>query len=134
VSAVGGGGAPDVPRIFRVIIPVPDIERATGFYRTLLGLPGKRVSSGRHYFDCGGVILACFDPRADTDPFDLGPNPDHVYLAVGDLEAAFQRAVRSGATIRSPIGVQPWGERSFYLTDPFGNKLCFVDETTKFTG
>ena len=32
------------------------------------------------------------------------------------------------------IVVRPWGERSFYARDPFGNGLCFVDETTLFTG
>jgi uncharacterized glyoxalase superfamily protein PhnB len=31
------------------------------------------------------------------------------------------------------IANRPWGERSFYLRDPFGNPLCFVDETTVFT-
>jgi hypothetical protein len=25
-------------------------------------------------------------------------------------------------------------ERSFYLTDPFGNRICFVYVKTKFTG
>ena len=29
---------------------------------------------------------------------------------------------------------RPWGERSFYVEDPFGNGLCFVDERTLFTG
>lgn len=32
------------------------------------------------------------------------------------------------------IETQPWGERCFYAADPFGNKLCFVDRTTVFTG
>ncbi len=27
-----------------------------------------------------------------------------------------------------------WGERSFYVEDPFGNKICFVDQDTVFTG
>jgi len=124
----------DVPQLFRVILPVSDIERATAFYQRLLGLPGKRVSSGRHYFDCGGTILACFDPRADTDKFDLGPNPDHIYFAVEDLERVHAKALEVGAEILSPVGVRPWGDRSFYLKDPFGNKLCFVDRRTKFTG
>jgi hypothetical protein len=30
--------------------------------------------------------------------------------------------------------VRPWGERSFYVKDPWGNGLCFVDEKTLFTG
>lgn len=126
--------ADDVPQLFRVIVPVTDIERAERFYGQLLGTPGTRVSPGRHYFDCRGTILACFDPRADTDPFELGPNPDHLYFAVRDLEAVHGRAVALRATIQDPIDVQPWGERSFYMTDPFGNKLCFVDARTKFTG
>ena len=47
------------PRLYRVILPVADIERAVAFYRTVLGVPGQRISQGRHYFGCGGVILAC---------------------------------------------------------------------------
>ena len=125
---------PSPPRLFRVIVPVTDIARAERFYADLLGIPGRRVSPGRHYFDCGGTILACFDPRADTDPFDLGPNPDHLYFAVDDLEGVFARARALRAEILDPIGVQPWGERSFYLRDPFGNKLCFVDDRTLFMG
>jgi hypothetical protein len=35
----------------------------------------------------------------------------------------------AGAIVR-----RPWGERSFYAVDPFGNKLCFVDRATLFTG
>lgn len=126
--------APQVPRLFRVIVPVRDIEVAERFYARLLGIPGKRVSSGRHYFDCGGTILACFDPRADTDPFDLPPNPDHLYLAVDDLEAVWSRARELGAEVLDPIAVRPWGERSFYLKDPFGNKLGFVEARTMFRG
>src|SRR5438045_1670180 len=28
---------------------------------------------------------------------------------------------------------RPWGERSFYVTDPWGNELCFVEEGTLYT-
>jgi predicted enzyme related to lactoylglutathione lyase len=120
-------------RLFRVIVPVGDIGRAKRFYAALLDKPGVPVSPGRHYFGCGGTILACFDPRADGDPWDAAPNPDHLYFAVPDLEAVLSRADAAGATLTRPIETQPWGERSFYCTDPFGNKLCFVDETTLFT-
>jgi catechol 2,3-dioxygenase-like lactoylglutathione lyase family enzyme len=120
-------------RLYRVILPVRDIERAKDFYGALLAREGQRVSPGRHYFGCDGVILACFDPRADGDPWDAAPNPDHVYFAVDDLEGAFERAGKAGARIERPIETQPWGERSFYCTDPFGNKLCFVADGTLFT-
>ena len=122
-------------RLFRVIVPVGNIDRAASFYGTILGFSGQRVSSGRHYFDCGGTILACYDPRADGDERDARPSPEHVYLAVSDLEATYLRARSAGgAEIEDSIRTRPWGERSFYLRDPFGNPICFVDEATAFTG
>ena len=121
-------------KLFRVILPVADISRAAEFYGAILGFPGKRVSPGRHYFDCGGTILACFDSRADGDDFDLPPNPDHVYFAVEDLEATFARSKDAGfKELEDQIRIRPWGERSFYGKDPFGNPICFVDEKTTFT-
>lgn len=34
-----------------------DGSNAVPFYQTLLGAPGRAVGGGRHYFDCGGVIV-----------------------------------------------------------------------------
>jgi catechol 2,3-dioxygenase-like lactoylglutathione lyase family enzyme len=124
-----------MPRLFRVILPVSDISLAERFYSHLLGMPGKRVSPGRHYFDCGGTILACFDPKADGDATVATPNPDHVYIAVSDLEASYDRAVAAECQwMEEKIETRPWGERSFYIRDPFGNPVCFVDEGTVFWG
>jgi predicted enzyme related to lactoylglutathione lyase len=131
------------PHLFRVILPVSDIERAAAFYAAVLGSPGRRVSGGRHYFDCGGTILACFDPRADGDDHAAQPNPEWLYFAVDDVEATLRAAVAAGASLQggdihgdpaARIAVRPWGERSVYLHDPFGNKFCLVDATTTFTG
>lgn len=130
-------------RLFRVIVPVSDVERAARFYGAVLGEPGERVSPGRHYFDCGGTILACFDPRADGDGSDPTPNPEWLYLAVDDLETTHAACRTAGATFATEdvhgdpageIATRPWGERSFYVRDPFGNGLCFVDQRTLFTG
>lgn len=121
-----------MPRLFRVILQVGDVDRAAAFYERLLGTPGTRVSEGRHYFDCGGTILACFDSQREDD-VAAQPNPDHVYVAVDDLEAARGRAREAGVE-PGPIETQPWGETSFYLRDPWGNPLCFVQAGTEFTG
>ena len=127
----------DMPsaRLFRVIVPVSSIDEAAAYYGAVLDLAGSRISPGRHYFGCGPVILACFDPQADGDSWEARPNPDHIYFAVDDLEEYFRRvsAQTTGRVLR-PIQTQPWGERSFYCADPFGNKLCFVDGKTTFTG
>ena len=123
------------PRLYRVIIPVSNIDHAARFYTELLGIHGERVSPGRHYFDCGGTIAACFDPRADTDDFDAKPNPDHIYFAVDDLAGVFERAKRLDCQwLEDAIKTRPWGEHSFYARDPFGNPICFVDSTTIFSG
>ena len=130
-------------RLFRVILPVNDLDAAVTFYATLLEIDGVRVSPGRHYFPCGGVVLAVYDARADGDDRTPRPNFEHVYVAVDDLEAVYQRATRVGglSTERGDGGLpmgdiakRPWGERSFYMQDPFGNPLCFVDAKTTFTG
>jgi catechol 2,3-dioxygenase-like lactoylglutathione lyase family enzyme len=124
-----------MPRLYRVILQVSDIAKAERFYSQVLGIPGICVSSGRHYFDCGGTILACYDLAADGDSGQAKPNPDHVYLAVADLEDCFGRASVAGCQwIEDSILRRPWGERSFYARDPFGNPLCFVEERTVFTG
>jgi len=63
----GVAGVADVgAEIFRVLVPVSDIEAAQAFHARLLDDPGRRVSPGRRDFDCGGTILVCFFA---TDPF-----------------------------------------------------------------
>lgn len=130
--------------LFRVILPVGDIDRAAAFYGAVLGAPGRRVSPGRHYFDCEGTILACFDPRADGDGYAAKPNPEPLYFAVSDLRATYEACADAGAVPATgsppqvgPLGeiaVRPWGEESFYAVDPFDNPICFVARDTVFRG
>jgi catechol 2,3-dioxygenase-like lactoylglutathione lyase family enzyme len=130
--------------LYRVILPVRDIEHAARFYAAVLGSPGRRVSPGRHYFECEGTILACFDPQADGDGCAAKVNPEPLYFAVSDLRATFEACRAAGAQLASgsPPGVgplgqiakRPWGEESFYVSDPFGNPLCFVARESVFTG
>jgi catechol 2,3-dioxygenase-like lactoylglutathione lyase family enzyme len=126
-------------RIFRVILPAGDLEASVAFYSSVLEDSGWRVSPGRHYFDGGDVILAIVDPHADGDPWEPRPNFDHVYFSVTGLEAALARVTATGVPLDTPgerpgIAVRPWGERSFYAKDPFGNPICFVETGTEFTG
>ena len=125
------------PRLYRLILPVADIDRAVAFYATVFGTPGQRISAGRHYFDCGGTILACYDAVADGDGEQGGWrfHPlQYLYFAVPDLEAALARVQAAGGMIDGGIELMPWGERLFYARDPFGSRLSFVDDRTLFTG
>jgi catechol 2,3-dioxygenase-like lactoylglutathione lyase family enzyme len=125
-------------KLHRVILPVRSIEKAIEFYQTLFDMKGVRVSTGRHYFNLGGTIVACYDPMADED--DSAPDwkphfNQYFYFSTRQLEKVFERLKRiDDNLIQQPIETMPWGERLFYAKDPSGNPICFVDETTVFTG
>ena len=126
---------PNPPRLFRMIIPVSEGENAASFYSQLLGLEGRSVGGGRHYFDCGPVILALLETGKPA-------HPENLFFAVANLEEIHERAREMGClspelvhgASAAEILTRPWGERSFYVLDPSGHRLCFVDETTLFTG
>jgi catechol 2,3-dioxygenase-like lactoylglutathione lyase family enzyme len=129
--------------LFRVIVPADDLETSVRFYSALLDQPGMRVSGGRHYFRCGAVTVAVYNPSGDDDRTQPRPNFGHIYFSTDDLDAYFTRAQQVGGLSREmgdgalPMGEiakRPWGERSFYVDDPFGNPLCFVDAATVFKG
>jgi predicted enzyme related to lactoylglutathione lyase len=117
----------DVARIFRVAVPVSDLDRAISFYAQLLDIDSQPVSNERHYFDCGSVILAVVDAKSP-------PNPDYIYFSVPNLEKIHARAKELGCLVQGikhdasagEIIIRPWGERSFYALDPFWKRalLC----------
>ena len=123
--------------LYRVIHPVDDIEAAANFYGHILCESGERVSPGRHYFNCGSTILACYDPTADGDGKGDGWKHhfnQYLYFATPELDTMLERIREAGGTIEKPIETMPWGERIFYAKDPFGNPISFVDEQTIFRG
>ena len=128
-------------KLFRIILQVDDLDKAADFYAKLLDDPGRRIPrASRHYIDCGPVILALVDVADGGEK--ARPLPDKIYFAVGDLEGAYQRASDLNCLSREDVHgasageivLRPWGERSFYVHDPWGNGLCFVDDKTLFTG
>jgi predicted enzyme related to lactoylglutathione lyase len=129
------------PKLFRIAVQVSDLDRASAFYAKLLDDPGRRIPRGsRHYFDCGAVILALVDVTAGH--LEPKPIPDYIYFAVSNLEEVYERAKEMDCLATDDVHGEdagaivkrPWGERSFYAEDPWGNGLCFVDESTLFTG
>src|SRR5689334_5341135 len=131
----------DVPQLFRVTLQVSDVPKAAKFYAKLLGVEGRDIrGSTRHYLDCGPVILGLIDPSAGK--VKAKPSPDITYFSVKDLAKVHARAKAlkclSKEDVHGDAGGEmvkrPWGERSFYCVDPWGNELCFVDAKTVFTG
>jgi catechol-2,3-dioxygenase len=129
----------ETPQFFRLNIEVGDLKSANSFYTRLLGVEGRRQAGSRCYFNCGSVTLQVVDVSSSRQPHPL---PKALYFTVRDLEAVYDRARVLGCL--SPeevhdapgdgIAVRPWGERSFYVEDPWKNPLCFVEQETVYTG
>lgn len=127
------------PRLFRVFVEVADLDGATDLYRQLLGIEGERHPGARHYFHCGEVVVAVIDvSRGGLTPT---PGPKSLSFAVDDITVYHERAAHLG--VLAPYQVhgeqagdvieRPWGERSFYVVDPWGNDLCFCQDGTLYT-
>jgi len=130
--------------LYRIILQVDDLNKAEEFYGALLGDRGRRIPrASRHYIDCGPVILALVDVTGEgTTGIEPEPLPDYIYFSVNSLETFHARAKELNCLSdedvhgdsAGDIVKRPWGERSFYVHDPWGNGFCFVDENTLFTG
>src|SRR5260370_9844309 len=87
-----------IKNIGQISINVQDLQRATAFYRDVLGLPLLFTVPNLAFFDCAGVRLML--GRAESPEFD---HPSSIlYFRVPDLNAAYQRLVEAGVQIFSP--------------------------------
>lgn len=126
-------------KLYRIIFPVTDIEKASQFYTYLFDQQGTRVSPGRHYYNLEGVVLAIYDPVADGDEINQHwafHENQYIYIATDRLSVVHDRFIRSAEVkyVDDEISEMPWGEKLFYAKDPFNNPVCFVDAATVFTG
>ena len=126
----------DVPHFFRMNIEVGDLAVAQHFYETLFCAKGRGQPGQRFYINAGPVafqVVASAAPHAAAKA---------LYFTTTDLDAVHARASSLNALsdelvhgLRGgDISVKPWGERSFYANDPWGNPLCFVDAATIYAG
>jgi predicted enzyme related to lactoylglutathione lyase len=131
--------AKDVPQFFRLNIEVGDLSAAISFYTKLLGIEGRKQAGSRCYFNCGPVTLQVLDVSSSAAPHSAAKA---LYFTVNDLESIFERASDLKCLSRESVHdapgggivVRPWGERSFYVEDPWKNPLCFVEEGTVYKG
>jgi methylmalonyl-CoA/ethylmalonyl-CoA epimerase len=85
-------------RIGQISLTVKDVERATAFYRDVLGLKFLFAFPGMAFFDCGGVRL--YLSRAESPEFD---HNSVLYYRVADIdEAARVLRDRGVAFVRDP--------------------------------
>ncbi|MDA2935118.1 VOC family protein, partial [Acidobacteria bacterium AH-259-D05] len=81
-----------IVNLYKVALPVSDIDQADTFYRQLLNVSSRRVSPGRLHFDCGGTILTCYVPGADGSASKVSSCSHQVAFAVENLELLYEQA------------------------------------------
>lgn len=129
----------DIPSLFRINVEVGNLDQAAEFYEELFGIQGRKQAGSRCYFTCGPVTLQVVDVSSSGKPH---PAAKALYFTVEDLDAVFERAKALGCLSTEDvhgvsgggISVRPWGERSFYAEDKWGNPLCFVEAGTIYPG
>lgn len=69
------------------------------------------------------IMLADEHPEMGArSPASVGGTPVGLMLYVPDVDAVFERAVKTGATSERPIADQFYGDRTGSIVDPFGHK------------
>lgn len=112
-------------------------DRAIAFYRDALNarvllrhkLPDGALDGADLRIGDSVISVVEANPKRDADPRLGGPrSPDALgatasllHLYVDDVDAAMDRALRAGASIRNPIEDAYWGDRVGAFTDPFGH-------------
>lgn len=115
-------------RIAQISLVVQDVERASEFYRAVLGMKHLFSFPGLAFFDCGGIRLML--SRAEK------PEHDHpasiLYYAVPDIEAAHALLRERGATFEDEPHVVHRAESHdlwmTFLRDSEGNLLALTCE------
>jgi catechol 2,3-dioxygenase-like lactoylglutathione lyase family enzyme len=109
----------------QLLMPPGGEERARAFYRDRLGLteltkPPVLAARGGCWFRGGGAEL-----HLSIDPEFAPARRSHPGLLVSGLDALAGRLAEGGVAVE-PDGNFP-GFRRCYATDPFGNRLEFLE-------
>ena len=118
-------------RIGQIAINAHDVDRATAFYRDVLGLQHLFRAGQLSFFDCGGVRLMLDKPEK--------PEFDHpssiLYFQVGDIWAAHRRLRDAGAKFEDePHVIAQMPKYDLWMTsfrDSEGNLLALMSEVPR---
>ncbi len=111
-----------------VIVYVSDLDATMSFYERAFGLERRFVSDDGGYGEMAtGDTRIGFATQAMSEaaieggvvPLDAGSKPQATEFgfATDDVEAAYRRAVKAGATPVSEPEVKPWGQTVAYVRD-----------------
>jgi PhnB protein len=121
-----------IPDGFHSLTPyltVKGAAQAIDFYRRAFGATERFRMTGPDGKSVGHAEITIGDSilmLADESPFGQSPQTLHgtsvsLALYVEDVDAAFQRALNAGATVKQPVENKFYGDRAGCLVDPFGH-------------
>ena len=114
-------------RIGQISVTVQDVERATAFYRDVLGLKFLFAFPGMAFFDCGGVRL--YLARAERPEFD---RTSVLYYRVESIQEAARILKERGVAFeRDPHKLHADDRHELwmaFLRDSEGNTLALMSE------
>jgi PhnB protein len=121
---------PDGFHSLTVYLAAPDASEAIDFYKRAFGaveryrLPGQGGKGVGHAEIQIGDSIVMLSDESDwglaKTPLKLKGNTSGLCLYVRDVDAAFDRAVKAGATVTRPLQNMFYGYRTGTVTDPFG--------------
>jgi len=120
-----------IERVGQIAINVHDVERATSFYRDVLGLKFLFAAPpGLAFFDCGGMRLMLTKPESPEHDhrssviYYVVPNIADAYSALTGRGVAFEDKPHVVARLEN---VEIW---MAFLKDPDGNLLALMCEVS----
>jgi uncharacterized glyoxalase superfamily protein PhnB len=122
-----------VPEGFHTLTPhitVRDAPRAIDFYQKAFGAEvlgihdgpeGKIMHATLKIGDSMLMLNDEFPEWGALGPPSTGASGVIIHMYLENVDAAFQRVVSAGATVKMPLGDAFWGDRYGAVVDPFGH-------------
>ena len=111
----------------QIAVTVEDVERATAFYRDVLGVPFLFDAPGLAFFDLGGIRLMLSRPEG------VGPSASLLYFRAADIQATYETLLSHGVdVIEKPQVVHRTDNYELSIAsfhDSEGNVMAIMHET-----
>ncbi len=134
-----------IPEGYNTITPnlvVADAAKAIDFYKKAFGvteiarMPGPNGGIMHAELRIGDSVFMLGDEMPEMGsrgPKALGGSPVSLYVYVENVDAAWDRAIKAGATSMMPLADMFWGDRAGWLEDPFGHKWALAQHVKDLT-